>query len=400
MAERQRRVVDVLLSRPGHRHRRQHHRHHLRMVQHQPRPPHRHPQARSTNGASAVEEPSSTRLRPKAPANGRYRDLPLLPSRTSTSADAQGGSSFQLRPPQPEHRRTSRTWTLKLEEALRCMSTPGIEDVSSDQDRPGPQADIVIDRDKPPSRMGVSVGAIDAALNNAYAQRQVSIIYTQRNQYRVVLENHAPHVQRDPGPPRPPLRPRPRQRRPGAPSTIRRQARPQHRPPRRASHQGQFPAASINFNLKAGTSQGDAIDLVAETARNAPNAGIHPHRVQGGNAKLPPEIPQHPTACSSAPPSSPSTSSSASSTRAGSTPSPSSRTLPSAGMGAILAVLVTGSDLGVLAIIGHRSSCMGIVKKNAIMLVDFALEAEREHGMTPRTRQSSPPVASASAPSS
>ena len=87
-----------------------------------------------------------------------------------------------------------REWTQKLEQALQ--GAPGIEDIQSDQDKPGPQADIVIDREQA-SRLGVSVGAIDAALNNAFAQRQVSIIYTQRNQYRVVLET-LPGLQRDP----------------------------------------------------------------------------------------------------------------------------------------------------------------------------------------------------------
>ena len=87
-----------------------------------------------------------------------------------------------------------RTWTLRLEDELRTVD--GIEDVSSDQDRPGPQANVTIDREAA-SRLGVPVSAIDAALSNAYSQRQVSVIYTQRNQYRVVLET-LPGLQTDP----------------------------------------------------------------------------------------------------------------------------------------------------------------------------------------------------------
>ena len=266
-----------------------------------------------------------------------------------------------------------RAWTQKLEDKLRTV--PGIEDVSSDQDKPGPQAEIVIDRPAA-SRLGVSVGAIDSALNNAYAQRQVSIIYSERNQYRVVLET-MPGLQRDPalldrlyvpgaGGTQVPITAVVKLDRSTAPLAVK--------------HQGQFPAASISFNLKPGTSQGDAIELVAETARKL----RMPESIrteQGGSARLLQkslstqplligaalitiyivlgvlyESWLHPLTIVS--------------------------TLPSAGMGAILAIMVTGGDLGVLAIIGIVL-LMGIVKKNAIMMVDFALEAEREHGMTP-----------------
>ena len=145
-------------------------------------------------------------------------------------------------------------------------------------------------------------------------------------------------------------------------------------------HQGQFPAASVSFNLLPGTSQGDAIDLVTQKAL----ALRMPESVRtqfAGNAQMLQkslstqpmligaaiiaiyivlgvlyESWLHPLTIIS--------------------------TLPSAGMGALLAVLATGADLSILAIIGIVL-LMGIVKKNAIMLVDFALEAEREHGMSP-----------------
>ena len=146
-------------------------------------------------------------------------------------------------------------------------------------------------------------------------------------------------------------------------------------------HQGQFPSSSISFNLLPGMTQGEAITLVSETA-----AGLRmPEGVRtdfAGNAQflqkslstLPLLIVAaivtiylvlgvlyesllHPLTILS--------------------------TLPPAGLGALLAILVTGSELGVLAIIGIVL-LIGIVKKNAIMLIDFALEAEREHGMSPR----------------
>ena len=266
-----------------------------------------------------------------------------------------------------------REWTLKLEDALRTV--PGIEDVSSDQDRPGPQANVVIDREQA-ARLGVAVSAVDAALNNAYSQRQVSIIYTQRNQYRVVLET-LPGLQTDPallerlyvpgtGGKQVPITSVVKLDRATAPLAVR--------------HQGQFPAASISFNLKPGTSQGDAITLVTDKALSL----RMPESVRtefAGDAKFLQkslstqpmligaalvaiyivlgvlyESLLHPLTIIS--------------------------TLPSAGLGALLAVLITGGDLGVLSIIGIVL-LMGIVKKNAIMLVDFALEAERERGLTP-----------------
>ena len=266
-----------------------------------------------------------------------------------------------------------RQWALKVRDALR--NAPGIEDVYTDQDKPGPEANAVIDRDAA-ARLGVSVSAIDAALNNAYSQRQVSIIYTQRNQYRVVLET-LPPLQTDPilldrlwlpgtGGKQVPIASVVKLERSTAPLAVR--------------HQGQFPAASISFNLKPGTSQSDAIALVEQTAHNL----RMPESVRtafAGNAQFLQkslatqplligaaliaiyvvlgvlyESLLHPLTILS--------------------------TLPSAGLGALLACLVTGHELDILAIIGIVL-LMGIVKKNAIMLVDFALEAERERGLSP-----------------
>ena len=266
-----------------------------------------------------------------------------------------------------------RTWTSKLEEALRTVD--GIEDVSSDQDRPGPQADVVIDRDAA-ARLGVSVNAIDAALNNAYAQRQVSIIYTQRNQYRVVLET-LPRLQTDPM-----LLDRLFvQGRSGQVPITTVVKLERNTSPLSVHHKGPYPSSSISFNLKPGTSAGDAVKLVAAKAADL----RMPESVRtefGGDAKfLQKSLSSQPALLAAAILAiyiilgvlyesllHPITIIS---------------TIPSAVLGALLAILLTGSDLGVLAIIGFLL-LMGIVKKNAIMIVDFALEAERERGLSPQ----------------
>ena len=311
------------------------------------------------------------RLRPKLKQMAGVETY-LYSSQDLRGGGGSDGSSFQfvlLDQDLGELRR----WALKLQDALR--GKPGIEDVTTDQDRSGPQADVVIDREKA-ARLGVSIGAIDSALNNAYAQRQVSIIYTQRNQYRVVLET-LPALTRDPSL-------LSHLYVPGANGTqvpLTSVAKLEiNTAPLSVRHQGQFPAARISFNLKPGTSQGDAINIVAETAREL----RMPDTIRtafSGNAKFLQkslstqpllicaalvtiyivlgvlyESLIHPLTILS--------------------------TLPSAGVGALLAVLATGTDLSVLSIIGIVL-LMGIVKKNAIILVDFALEAERDRGLSP-----------------
>ncbi len=284
----------------------------------------------------------------------------------------QGGSQFQfvLIAPDVEE---MRHWALLLEEKLR--HTPGIADVASDQDRAGPQVDVVIDRDAA-ARLGVKVTDIDNALNNAYSQRQISTIYTQRNQYKVVLEID-PRLQTDPslldrlyvpaaGGRQVPLSAVAHFQRGTAPLAVR--------------HQGQFPAATLSFNLLPGVALSGAEQAVQQAARDL-RMPADVHTEFAGNARWLRESVQsqpwligaaflaiyivlgvlyesllHPLTIIS--------------------------TLPSAGLGALLALLVTGTDLSVMSLIGIVL-LMGIVKKNGIMLVDFALEAERQHGMAP-----------------
>jgi multidrug efflux pump len=266
-----------------------------------------------------------------------------------------------------------RYWAQALEDQLKA--TPGLVDVSSDQDHAGPQVNVVIDRDAA-ARLGVNTTDIDNALNNAYSQRQISTIYTARNQYKVVLEID-PRLQIDPslldrvyvgaaGGQQVPLSTVARFERSTAPLSVR--------------HQGQFPAATLSFNLPQGMALGDAEKLVEQTVLDlrmpddvrtefAGNALW----MQKSTATQPLLIGAalisiyivlgvlyesllHPLTIIS--------------------------TLPSAGIGALLALLVTGTDMSIMSLIGIIL-LMGIVKKNAIMLIDFALEAERQRGLSP-----------------
>jgi len=284
----------------------------------------------------------------------------------------QGGSQYQFAVTSPNLAEL-RTWSEALEDRLKA--TPGIVDVTSDQDRAGPQVNVVIDRDAA-ARLKVSPIDIDNALNNAYAQRQISTIYTARNQYKVVLEVD-PKLQIDPsllgriyvgdaGGGQVPLSAVAHFERGTASLAVR--------------HQGQFPAATLSFNLPQGMALGDAEKLVQQDVLEL-RMPDDVHTEFAGNAQWMQkslatqplligaaliamyivlgvlyESLLHPLTIIS--------------------------TLPSAGIGALLALLITGTDLSVMSLIGIVL-LMGIVKKNAIMLIDFALEAERQRGLTP-----------------
>ncbi len=311
------------------------------------------------------------RLRPKLQA------MPDIQAFLSSVQDLRGGgrsggSQFQF-VLLDQDLAELRVWTQKLEAALQHVA--GIEDVSSDQDKSGPQSNVVIDRDAA-ARLQLSTTAIDNALNNAFAQRQISTIYTDRNQYKVVLETD-PALQTDPsmlqtvyvgapGATQVPLSAVAHFERGAAPLSV--------------EHQGQFPSSSISFNLLPGTSLGQATALVERTALELRMPeGVHTDFA--GNAQfLKKSLASEPALIGAALLTiyivlgvlyesllHPLTILS---------------TIPSAGLGALLAIFVTGGELSVLSIIGILL-LVGIVKKNAIMLVDFALEAEREHGMDP-----------------
>ena len=264
-------------------------------------------------------------------------------------------------------------WAPRVEAQLRSL--PGVVDVNSDRQDKGLQSTIVVDRPTA-SRFGITQQLIDSTLYGAFGQSQVSIMYTQLNQYHVVMEVAPEYWQR--------------------PETLRYiyvktptgievpLSTFTHYEPTATSlavaHQGQFPAVTLSFNLVPGLALGDAVKAINEATRKI---GL-PSTIQGsfqGTAQafqasltnqpmlilaalfavyivlgILYESYVHPITIIS--------------------------TLPSAGVGALLALLMTGTDLSIIALIGIIL-LIGIVKKNGIMMVDFALEAERKEGKSP-----------------
>ena len=265
-------------------------------------------------------------------------------------------------------------WTPRLVEALR--ERPELTDVASDLQSDGLQIFLDIDRDAA-ARLGIGISAITDALYDAFGQRQISTIFTQASQYRVVLEAEAGNR----------LGPQALeqlfvQSEGGTPVRLSSLARLEQRnAPLLINHIGQFPAVTLSFNLADGVSLGHAVEIIeaAEAEIGLP-AGIQT-RFQGAAAAFQASLSStlllilaavvtmyivlgvlyesyiHPITILS--------------------------TLPSAAVGALLALLLTGNDLGLIAIIGIIL-LIGIVKKNAIMMIDFALEAERHQGMSPQ----------------
>ncbi len=263
-------------------------------------------------------------------------------------------------------------WANKLVAEMR--HDPLFRDVSSEAQDGGLRAALDINRQRA-GQLGVNLQAVTDTLNDAFAQRQISTIYGQANQYRVVLEA-LPMYQRDPsilsklylpgaGDTQVPL---------SAVATLTRTTAPLA-----ISHLAQFPSVSLSFNLAPGAALGDAVDAVKtiETRIGMPGsiAGLY----SGDAAEFSKSLAGqpwlilaalvtiyivlgvlyesyiHPITILS--------------------------TLPSAGVGAILALMLFGQDLSVIGLIGIIL-LMGIVKKNAIMMIDFALEAERHQGMS------------------
>ena len=257
----------------------------------------------------------------------------------------------------------------------KLQTLPDLADVSTDQQNRGLEMTVTIDRDTA-ARLGITPQAIDDTLYDAFGQRQVSTMYTQLNQYHVVMEVGPRFWQ--------------------TPETLKdiyvRSTKGQEVPlgaiarfaPTTAAlavnHQGQFPAVTLSFNLAPGVALGDAVAAIESAAREI---GLPPSirasfqgTAQAFQASLTNEPLLilaalvtvyivlgilyesyiHPLTILS--------------------------TLPSAGVGAILALLLCRADLSVIALIGIIL-LIGIVKKNAIMMIDFALEAERQAGKRP-----------------
>jgi len=264
-------------------------------------------------------------------------------------------------------------WAPKVQERMRQI--PGIADVSSDREQGGLQANITIDR-LAASRLGVRVQDINNALNNAFAQRQVSVIYTQRNQYRVILEVE-PRFQRDPGDLSRIFVPG----KDGVQVPITAVVSVDKAlAPLVVNHQGPFPAVTISYGLNADMTLDEAQTAIRQaiaelrmpdSIRAEPAGDAKAFAKEANNQVLLIiaallavyivlgvlyESLAHPITIIS--------------------------TLPSAGLGALLLLKLCDMDLSVIALIGIIL-LIGIVKKNGIMLVDFALEAERERELSP-----------------
>ena len=288
------------------------------------------------------------------------------------------------------------TWAPRLVAKLRTM--PDLQDVTTDQQTEGFATRIQVDRDAA-MRLGVSMQAVQDTLYDAFGQRQISTIFSQSNQYRVVLEAE-PDWQSDPlslsrlrvpatgvspasagstsnaasvgtgtstGTTQVPL---------SAIATVVRDTAPLA-----ITHQSQFPSITISFNLAAGSSLSHAVAAMAEAEASVDMPGTIVGSYSGDAAEFQTSLASepwlivaamvviyivlgvlyestiHPITILS--------------------------TLPSAGIGALLALMLAGLDLSLVALVGIVL-LMGIVKKNAIILIDFALEAERDHGMSPR----------------
>jgi multidrug efflux pump len=266
------------------------------------------------------------------------------------------------------------TWAPKLVDKLNGL--PQLRDVASDLQDNGLQAALVIDRNTA-SRLGITPASIDNTLYSAFGQRIVSTIFTQTNQYRVILEvapefqkgldalNHIYVATADGA--QVPL------------STI--TTLEQRSTPLVVNHVGQFPATTISFNLAPGASLGDAVKAIEQAKAEIGLPDSMQISFQGAALAFKASLANtlllilaaivtvyivlgvlyesyiHPVTILS--------------------------TLPSAGMGALLALMLFRSDLGIVSVIGIIL-LIGIVKKNAIMMIDFALEAERKEGLSPR----------------
>ena len=311
------------------------------------------------------------RLRPelaKVPGIALY----LQPVQDLTIEDRVSRTQFQFSLESPDGKLLDE-WTPKLITALNQQ--PELRDVASDLQNRGLQVFLNIDRDAA-SRLGVSVGSIDDALYDAFGQRQISTIYTQASQYRVVLqakdgEKIGPqaldqiHVKTTDG----------------GQVRLSSLARVEERQAQLAiSHIGQFPSVMVSFNLAPGVALGQAVELIDQVQKDIGMPVGVKTEFQGAAQAFQASLSStlllilaavvtmyivlgvlyesyiHPITILS--------------------------TLPSAAVGALLALILSGNDLGMIAIIGIIL-LIGIVKKNAIMMIDFALDAERNQGMAP-----------------
>ena len=324
-------------------------------------------------------------------------DLYLQPVQDLTIEDRVSRTQYQftLESADPE---ALTTWTPQV--IAKLTGSPLFSEVASDAQDKGLQAFVVIDRDAA-GRLGITPAAIDNALYNAFGQRLISTIFTQANQYRVVLElapsmEHGPATLGDiyvpaqnattapppPGSSAPPVTAGATLSENNAQVPLSSVATIEERTsPLVINHIGQFPAVTVSFNLAPGASLGEAVKAVRDTEASLGVPLSVTTNFQGAALAFQASLNNtlllilaaivtmyivlgvlyesyiHPVTILS--------------------------TLPSAGVGALLALLVSGNELGIIAIIGIIL-LIGIVKKNAILMIDFALVAEREEGKSPR----------------
>ena len=264
------------------------------------------------------------------------------------------------------------TWTMKFMDKLRAL--PQLRDLATDEQPGGLQASLVVDR-QTASRLGITPQAVDNTLYDAFGQRQILTLFTQLNQYHLVLETQ-PEFQKNPS----------KLQDIYVPSTTG-GAVPlsafshfeMQTGPLSVNHQGQFPCVTISYNLPAGTSLGEAAAAIEQTRQQIQMPLSIQASFQGTAKSFQASLTNepllilaaivtvylvlgvlyesyiHPVTILS--------------------------TLPSAGVGALLALLICGSELSVVAIIGIIL-LIGIVQKNAIMMIDFALDAQRKEKKT------------------
>lgn len=312
----------------------------------------------------------------------RVQNLPgirlfIQPVQDLTIEDRVARTQYQWLLSSPDMQQLT-TSTTELLRRLRAL--PELTDVASDLQDQGRQAYVQIDRAQA-SRLGVTVAGIDAALYNAFGQRLISTIFTQSNQYRVVLEV-APQFKVGPEALQSIYVPSSA----GAPVPLSSVARIEERNmPLVVNHVGQLPAATISFNTAPGVSLGNAVAAIEREKAAVKAEGLLPLSVetsfQGAALAFQASLSNtlllilaavvtmyivlgvlyestvHPVTILS--------------------------TLPSAGVGALLALMAARLDLDIIAIIGIVL-LIGIVKKNAIMMIDFALEAQRDEGLSAR----------------
>ncbi|MQT35770.1 MdtB/MuxB family multidrug efflux RND transporter permease subunit [Pseudomonas helleri] len=325
------------------------------------------PHSERSDSASAV----IARLQPQVDKLIGIR-LYMQPVQDLTIEDRVSRTQYQFSLSSPDAELLS-TWSQKLVTAL--SNQPELTDVASDLQDKGLQVFLVIDRDAA-SRLGVSVANITDALYDAFGQRQISTIYTQASQYRVVLqakdgEKIGPqsleqiHVKT----------------KDGGQVRLSSLARVEERQSQLSIfHIGQFPSVMVSFNLAPGVALGQAVELIDQVQKDIGMPVGVQTEFQGAAQAFQASLSStlllilaavvtmyivlgvlyesyiHPITILS--------------------------TLPSAAVGALLALILSGNDLGMIAIIGIIL-LIGIVKKNAIMMIDFALDAERNQGMAP-----------------